>query len=59
MPQRIGLIAEDRRTHLVADADGTAVAKCGAGVIVRRLPGRWRAGDQLNCPACEKAFVQA
>jgi hypothetical protein len=50
----IGLIAEDQRTHLIADApDGGAVAKCGRGAIVRRLPGRWRPGDRLNCPDCE------
>jgi hypothetical protein len=54
MAAGIGLIAEDQRTHLRADAPGgTAVAKCGRGAIVRRLPGRWRPGDRLNCPDCE------
>lgn len=51
------MIEEDQRTHLlVKDPAGTDVAKCGRGVIIRRLPGQWRPGDRINCPDCERLF---
>jgi hypothetical protein len=55
---RAGLIAEDPKTHIITvDENGTPVALCGLGAIIRRLPGQFLTDDPLNCHSCESQLV--
>ena len=47
-----GLVARDQETHAVVGGPDGAMSRCGAGSILRRLPGLFDGSDPLACPEC-------
>lgn len=47
-----GLIERDQETHAVVTSPDGATSRCGAGPILRRLPGQFDGSDPLACPHC-------
>ena len=48
-----GLVERDENTHaIVFGVDGPPSSRCGAGPILRELPGQFENSDPLACPHC-------
>ena len=47
-----GLVEHDQGTHAVLDSPGGLTSRCGAGPILRQLPGLFDDSDPLACPRC-------
>jgi hypothetical protein len=55
----IGLVEADNHTHLVKRHGHALQAMCGAGPIVRRLPGMWDPEDAIACRNCRTASEES
>jgi len=47
-----GLVERDQETHAVTLTLEGPMSRCGAGPILRQLPGRFDDSDPLACPHC-------
>jgi hypothetical protein len=55
----VGLIDADHCTHLATRGDAGLEALCGAGPIVRRLPGLWDPTDPIACVNCHRVSKES
>ena len=49
-----GLVERDENTHAIVFGIEESSARCGAGPILRELPGQFENSDPLACPSCVK-----
>ena len=47
-----GLVERDENTHAIALGVDGPESRCGAGPILRELPGQFENSDLLACPHC-------
>ena len=47
-----GLVERDENTHAIVYAVDGRRSRCGAGAILRELPGQFENSDPLACPHC-------
>jgi hypothetical protein len=53
----MGLVDGDQRSHVSVPKLNGAVAKCGAGRIVQKVPGFYDPTDPSACPACAQSIT--